>query len=64
MKTVILKDNVVFSRGKAFSGFDPKVAAEQSVGVALKSVNLRLADVGHFVATGSSMELAPSLIVK
>ena len=38
VKTVVIKENVVLSRNKAFSGFDPTKAAEQAVSEALKQV--------------------------
>ena len=41
VKAVILKDNVVASRGQAFSGFDPTKAAEQAVDEALKQANMQ-----------------------
>jgi benzoyl-CoA reductase subunit D len=59
VKAVILKDNVVLSRGRAFSGFDPTKAAEQAVEAALTEANMKISDVSNFVATGSGMELAP-----
>jgi benzoyl-CoA reductase subunit D len=59
VKVVILKDNMVVGRGQAFSGFDPTEAAKAATNAALKQANLQLKDVASFVATGSSMELAP-----
>jgi benzoyl-CoA reductase subunit D len=59
VKAVVLKDGLVVGRAHAFSGFDPTKAAEQAVGEALKQANLKLADVQHFSATGTAMELAP-----
>ena len=59
VQTVILKDNVVLSRGQAVSGFDPTKAAEQAVDKALKKANLKLSDMTYFVATGSAMDMAP-----
>jgi len=59
IKVVILKDNVVLSRERCFSGFDPAEAAKQALNGALKEANLNLTDLHHSVATGSNMELAP-----
>jgi benzoyl-CoA reductase subunit D len=59
VKTVILKDGAVISRGKAFSGFDPAKAAEQAMDEALKKAKLSLSDLNHVTATGSGMEMAP-----
>ena len=59
VKAIILKDNMVVGRGQAFSGFDPTEASKAAIHAALKQANLQLKDVACFVATGSSMELAP-----
>jgi benzoyl-CoA reductase subunit D len=59
VKVVILEDNAIISRGQAFSGFDPTKATEQAVEEALKQANLKLTDIACFVATGSTMEMAP-----
>lgn len=59
VKTVVIKENVVLSRNKVFSGFDPTKAAEQAVSEGLKQVNLQKSNVDHFVATGSNTEMAP-----
>lgn len=59
VKTVILKDGVVVSKGAAYSGFDPTKAAEEAVSEALREGNVKLADVSYTVATGASMETAP-----
>lgn len=60
MKAVVLKDGVVVSRGKAFSGFDPAKSAEQAFSEALKAAKLSISDVSHVTATGSGMEMAPN----
>ena len=60
VKAVILKDDTVISRGKAFSGFDPAKAAKQAFGEALKEAKLSLSDVNHVTATGSGMDIAPN----
>src|SRR3990170_2568663 len=60
VKVVILKDGVVVSRSKAFSGFDPSKSAEEACGEALKKAKLTSSDVDHVTATGSGMEMALS----
>jgi len=59
VKAVLLKDDIVVSRGQAFSGFDPTKAAEEAVEEALKNANLQLSDVAYVVATGAAVEMAP-----
>jgi len=59
IKVIILKDNVVASRGEAFSGFDPTKAAEQAVDEALKQAGIKISDIAYVVATGSNMDMAP-----
>ncbi|MCW4045675.1 MAG: acyl-CoA dehydratase activase [Candidatus Bathyarchaeota archaeon] len=59
VKAVIVKDNVVISRGRAFSGFDPAKAGELAVAEALEKAKLSLADLKHVTATGSGMDMAP-----
>jgi benzoyl-CoA reductase subunit D len=49
---------VVVSRSKAFSGFEPAKAAEETVAEALKKAKLTSADLDHVTATGSGMEMA------
>jgi benzoyl-CoA reductase subunit D len=58
VKAVILKNGVVVSRSKAFSGFEPAKAAEETVAEALKKAKLTSADLDHVTATGSGMEMA------
>ena len=58
VKTVILKDRQVLSRSKAFSGFDPSKAAEETLAEALKKARLTQSDLDHVTATGSGMEMA------
>src|SRR3990172_3670375 len=60
VKVVILKDRVVVSRSKAFSGFEPSKSAEAAYEEALKMAKLSSAEVEHFTATGSGMEMALS----
>jgi len=59
VKSVILRDDAVASRGQAFSGFDPTEAAEEAVDAALKEANLQLSDIVYSVATGAAMDMAP-----
>jgi benzoyl-CoA reductase subunit D len=59
VKAVVLKDEVVVARDRAFSGFDPAKAAEQAVEEALKNTKLSIKNVDHFAATGSGMALTP-----
>jgi len=58
VKAVIVKDGKVVARSKAFSGFDPAKAAEQTISEALDQAGLSMSDVAHITATGSGMELA------
>lgn len=58
VKTVILKNGVVVGRAKAFSGFEPAKAAEETLTEALKKAKLTTADLHHTTATGSGMEMA------
>jgi benzoyl-CoA reductase subunit D len=60
VKVVILKDGVVVSRNKTFSGFDPSKSAEEAFREALKKAKLMSADVDHVTATGSGMEMVLS----
>jgi benzoyl-CoA reductase subunit D len=59
VKAVVLKDGVAAARAQAFSGFDPAKAAQQAVDDALKTAGTKIAEVSHFCATGSAMEMAP-----
>ena len=59
VKVVVLKDDKVVSRKRAFSGFDPTQATEQAIEEALKQAAIQKSDVALFVATGSGMEMAP-----
>jgi benzoyl-CoA reductase subunit D len=60
VKVVILKDGIVVSRAKTFSGFDPAKSAEEAMNAALKDAKMTLTDLKHVTATGSGMELAPT----
>jgi benzoyl-CoA reductase subunit D len=59
IKVVILKDNEILSREKAFSGFEPTKAAEQAFEEALKKANLSRSDVEHISVTGAGVDMAP-----
>lgn len=59
IKVVIIKDDKVLARHKAFSGFEPTKAAEQAFEEALKIAKISKTDVEHVLATGSGMEMAP-----
>lgn len=61
VKVVILKDGAVAARAKAFSGFEPTKAAEQSFAEALKNANISKEEVSMALATGSGMEMAPNV---
>lgn len=58
VKTVILKDGKVLARGKAFSGFEPSRAAEETLAEALTKAKLTKSDLDHVTATGSGFEMA------
>ena len=58
VKTVILKDGKVLAHSKAFSGFEPSRAAEETLEEALTKAKLTKSDLDHVTATGSGMEMA------
>jgi len=58
VKTLILKDGKVLARSKAFSGFEPSKAAEETLAKALAKAKLTKLDLDHVTATGSGMEMA------
>ena len=58
VKTVILKDGRVLSRSKAFSGFEPSKAAEETLEEAFTKAKLTKSDLDHVTSTGSGMEMA------
>lgn len=60
VKAIILKDNEVVGRGKAFSGFEPAETAKQALSEALKEAKLSISDLGHVTATGSGTDMAPN----
>lgn len=59
VKVVILKDGEVLSRSQAFSGFEPRKAAEQAFEGSLKKAKLSRTDVEHITATGAGVDMAP-----
>ena len=59
VKVVILKDGEILSRSQAFSGFEPRKAAEQAFEEALKKAKLSRTDVEHITATGAGVDMAP-----
>jgi benzoyl-CoA reductase subunit D len=59
VKVVILKDDAVVARSKAFSGFEPTNSAEQAFAEALKIAKISREDVVNVLATGSGMDMAP-----
>jgi benzoyl-CoA reductase subunit D len=59
IKVIILKDNEILSREKAFSGFEPTKVAEQAFEEALKNAKLSRSDVEHIAVTGAGVEMAP-----
>ena len=58
VKTVVIKDGKVVARSKAFSGFEPSKAAEDTLAEALTKAKLTKSDLDHVTATGSGMEMA------
>ncbi len=59
IKVVIVKDGVVASRVKTFSGFEPTKAATQALEDALKTSGISREQIALILATGSGMEMAP-----
>ncbi len=59
VKVIILKDGMFLSKGIAFSGFDPKQAAELAFNEALKKGKLSREAVEHISVTGSGAHMAP-----
>ena len=58
LKVIVLEDNMVLSREKAFSGFDPSKVLETVIEKALKQANLSLDDIEHTTATGAGVQMA------
>ena len=60
IKVVVLENNKVLSREKAFSGFDPSEVLKTVIEKALKHANLSLDDIEHTTATGAGVQMAPT----
>ena len=61
IKVVILRDNIVVSREKNFSGFETTKVAQETIDKALKEANLLFTDIQHITATGAGIQLAPTI---
>jgi len=61
IKVVVLNDNIVLSREKTFSGFDPSKAAKTVLEKALKTANLSISDIEHTTATGAGVQMASNI---
>jgi len=61
IKVVVLRDNIVLSREKIFSGFDPSKAAKTVLEKALKTANLSISDIEHTTATGAGVQMASNV---
>ena len=61
IKVVVLHDNVVLSREKIFSGFDPSKAAKTVLEKALKTANLSISDIEHTTATGAGVQMVSNI---
>jgi len=61
IKVVVLNDNIVLSREKMFSGFDPSKAAKTVLEKALKTANLSISDIEHTTATGAGVQMASNI---
>jgi benzoyl-CoA reductase subunit D len=59
VKVIILQDGKILSRGLAFSGFEPAVAAEKAFAEALEKAKLSRGNVERVVATGAGVDMAP-----
>lgn len=60
IKVVILKDNLVLTREKAFSGFETSKVVKQVIDEALKKTKLSINDISHITATGAGVQMAPN----
>ena len=60
IKVVVLNDNIVLSREKAFSGFDTSKVAKTVVEKALTHAKLSISDIEHTTATGAGVQMAPN----
>ena len=61
IKIVILKDDVILSREKAFSGFETTEITEELINRALKKSGLSKNDIDHITATGAGIQMAPKV---
>ena len=61
MKAVVLKDNQILSKEKAFSGFETTKVAQEIIDKALKKANLSKIDINHITATGAGVQTAPKV---
>lgn len=61
IKVVVLNDNIVLSREKIFSGFDPSKAVKTILEKALKTANLSISDIEHTTATGAGVQMASNI---
>lgn len=61
IKVVVLNDNIILSREKIFSGFDPSKAAKTVIENALKTANLSINDIEHITATGAGVQMASNI---
>lgn len=61
IKVVVLKDNVVLSREKSFSGFETTEVAKEVIDEALKKADLSKNDINHTTATGAGVQMAPNV---
>jgi len=58
VKTVVLREGKVLARCKAFSGFEPSKAADETLAEALAKAKLTKSDLDHVTATGAGFEMA------
>jgi benzoyl-CoA reductase subunit D len=61
VKAVVLKDNEILSKEKAFSGFETTKVAQELIDKALKKANLSQSDINHITATGAGVQMTPKV---
>ena len=61
IKVVVLNDNIVLSREKIFSGFDPSKAVKTILEKALTTATLSISDIEHTTATGAGVQMASNI---
>ena len=61
VKAVVLKDNKILSKEKAFSGFETTEVAQKIIDIAIKKANLSHNDINHITATGAGVQMAPKV---